>query len=815
MFLSIITRCKDEFFIKEFIDYYLCEGVDHIYIIDDDSNDKSIYNDVEGYSNVTIFFEKNIIQSNFASSVYKQIQELYEWIAYIDVDEFITSNKHKSLRLVDIIKTEFCAVDCIKIPWVMMSSNGAISNPKSILQANVWRWNHDTKHPHTVSKFRCRYEKIEVKCIFKTASFTNIFDHHPLNPRSSATIVNSVDKKPSKLDSFYEKLTEEKIKQAHLMCYHYRIISRQNNVSKLKNNKWYIENGYTLSDLESSDYPEIFDDSLRIRSVKSQPVIVCTGFHRSATSTLANYLANAGLDLGEDLVASHISNVKGHYEDLKAVKLHDEQLKVVGSNWQFHDEVALDPEPDFLYEYINARTAKSYSWGVKDPRICLFLEQWDDALGNLGNYVFIARHWSGCIESLLNRHSRELAYGLMDVTDENPHLKIWAQPDIAAKAWLAYNKRMLKFAKAHPDKVILCTQRALFEGAPLINSINARFGFELDASIDPPFDNSLFNDSASISVKDSLSLALQRQLDSVWEELLNIANFSSANELPVYSFSAEQDERYYLEYKDTVANLSVPVSAFSREQLKREVDISLLSTLDEKSCIDYLVDLRSQLIDEQSLSKVKLHFNEAVYTVGKVQLELARLLQVNKSFIDAIHVYHKCIALGINYPYVNMLLGECYQATEEYELALYYFDKAIAANPNNPTFYVKKAGCLIKLSKSELAENEFLIGIKLLGYLAPLALNYSEFLVQQGKIEDALEVLAQSEKTHPAVLSKIAQLKLARDYKSGVSTYYELMAQQVKGKNKFSWLNKISSNISCANAERDFVVRCFKHWAKL
>ncbi|KHM50096.1 hypothetical protein PL71_06430 [Pseudoalteromonas distincta] len=546
--------------------------------------------------------------------------------------------------------------------------------------------------------------------------------------------------------------------------------------------------------------------------MQSQPVIVCTGFHRSATSTLANYLANAGLDLGEDLVAPHISNVKGHYEDLKAVKLHDEQLKAVGSNWQFHDEVVLDPGPDFLYEYINARSAKSYSWSVKDPRVCLFLEQWEQALGSLGSYVFIVRHWSGCIESLLNRHSRELAYGLMDVTGENLHLKIWAQPDIAAKAWLAYNKRMLKFAKAHPDKVILCTQRALFEGAPIINSINTRFGFELDTNIEPPFDSSLFNDSASTNVKDSLSLALQRQLDSVWEELLNIANFSSANELPAYSFSAEQDEKYYLEYKDKVTKLSVTASVFNKSLLKKEVDISLLSTLDENICIDYLVDLRSQSIDEQSLNKVKVHFNEAV---GKVQLELARLLQVNKRFIDAIHVYHKCIALGTNYPYVNMLLGECYQAIEEYELALYYFDKAIAANLKNPTFYVKKAGCLIKLSKPELAENEFLIGIKLLGYLAPLALNYSEFLVQQDKIELALEVLAQSEKTHPAVLSKIAHLKLARDYKSGVSTYYELMAQQVKGKNKFSWLNKITSNISCANAERDFVVRCFKHWAKL
>ena len=34
-FLGLITRCKDEFFLKEFVDYYLSEGVDHIYILDD------------------------------------------------------------------------------------------------------------------------------------------------------------------------------------------------------------------------------------------------------------------------------------------------------------------------------------------------------------------------------------------------------------------------------------------------------------------------------------------------------------------------------------------------------------------------------------------------------------------------------------------------------------------------------------------------------------------------------------------------------------------------------------------------------------
>ena len=56
-FVGLLTRCKDEFFIKEFCDYYLSQGVDEIYIIDDDSNDKSIYNDINDYR-IIIIYEK-------------------------------------------------------------------------------------------------------------------------------------------------------------------------------------------------------------------------------------------------------------------------------------------------------------------------------------------------------------------------------------------------------------------------------------------------------------------------------------------------------------------------------------------------------------------------------------------------------------------------------------------------------------------------------------------------------------------------------------------------------------------------------------
>ena len=56
LFLGLITRCKDEFFIKEFCDYYLQQGVDKIYVIDDNSNNKSIYNKIINNKNIIIFF---------------------------------------------------------------------------------------------------------------------------------------------------------------------------------------------------------------------------------------------------------------------------------------------------------------------------------------------------------------------------------------------------------------------------------------------------------------------------------------------------------------------------------------------------------------------------------------------------------------------------------------------------------------------------------------------------------------------------------------------------------------------------------------
>lgn len=276
-FLGLITRCKDEYFIKEFCDYYLSQGVDRIFILDDNSNDKTIYKDVIKYEKVQIFFLNNVFKSTNShqmsrvNQLYKKIKRNFKWMISVDVDEFINVRKNPDNTIRKELETTYKKADCIKIPWIMMSSNRIRKSPPKILQGITHRWNHNKKHPNKTQnkKFRCRFNKIEVKCIFKTNKFNHIDIHHPVQPTSkNIIVVESVDNKKSELNSFYHKLNERKINRANMLCYHYRIISVENCIRKLKNSELYKMKRISLNDMLVSDYPEIIDETLKLKSEK-------------------------------------------------------------------------------------------------------------------------------------------------------------------------------------------------------------------------------------------------------------------------------------------------------------------------------------------------------------------------------------------------------------------------------------------------------------------------------------------------------------------------------------------------------------------
>jgi hypothetical protein len=274
-FVGLIVRCKDEPYVREFVNYYINQGIDKIYIIDDNSN-KEIYKDVINNEKVVIIFDKNNIikkmdeEFNGCKRLYNQIKHLFEWIIIVDMDEYITTKKYMNKTIREELETTFKDCMCVKIPWVMMSCNSIKENPESLLQTNIYRWNHNKRHINNRSnerKFRCRYDAIEVKCIFKPRFFNDIFMHNPLKPISSnIKIVESIRNTNQPLDPFYKNLREKDIAEGYLLCYHYRIISVENCLHKIKHNFWYKK--YKLMDLLSNDYPEIIDETLKNKSEK-------------------------------------------------------------------------------------------------------------------------------------------------------------------------------------------------------------------------------------------------------------------------------------------------------------------------------------------------------------------------------------------------------------------------------------------------------------------------------------------------------------------------------------------------------------------
>ena len=267
--IGLIVRCKNEPYVSEFVRYYIEQGIDDIYIIDDNSDSK-IYKDVIHNVKVTIICDEITDwskQFESCNNLYRKIKHMYEWIIVVDMDEYITTKKYVNNTIKEELETTFKNSMCIKIPWVMMSCNSIKNNPDYLLKTNIYRWNHDIRHINNTSnenKFRCRYDNIEVKCIFKPKYFENIFMHHPINPNCKDTIiVESIKNTKQQLDPFYKNLREIDIKEGYLLCYHYRIVSIKNCLNKIKNNLFYKK--YKLKDLLSNDYPEIIDETLKYK----------------------------------------------------------------------------------------------------------------------------------------------------------------------------------------------------------------------------------------------------------------------------------------------------------------------------------------------------------------------------------------------------------------------------------------------------------------------------------------------------------------------------------------------------------------------
>ena len=199
------------------------------------------------------------------------------------------------------------------------------------------------------------------------------------------------------------------------------------------------------------------------------PALLVTGMHRSGTSLLTSILAAAGVHVGDQLMGAAESNPHGHFEDLEFYSLHQRILAANGlSREGFTCQATIDVPAAARGEaaaLVGRRRAAGRLWGWKDPRSTLFLDFWADLLPE-ARHVFVFRPVWEVVDSLFRR-------------GDDPFV---LNPRFAIELWVAYNKRILEFVRAHPRRcLILETARVAADPALVVESVAALCGASLGA----------------------------------------------------------------------------------------------------------------------------------------------------------------------------------------------------------------------------------------------------------------------------------------------------------------------------------------------
>jgi len=175
-------------------------------------------------------------------------------------------------------------------------------------------------------------------------------------------------------------------------------------------------------------------------------LILITGMHRSGTSATARLLNLLGVDFGTDLKNDQPQiNARGFWEDRQALAIDEAVLADLHSVWYEHRELPdnwwLDPGLDRrrrqIQLLVQGHLSRSDMFGIKEPRLCLLLPLWLDALKSFNVeicVVLVTRDPRDVARSLRKRDGFDLATGLL--------------------LWLRYVLAGLRYSRPYPRAVI-------------------------------------------------------------------------------------------------------------------------------------------------------------------------------------------------------------------------------------------------------------------------------------------------------------------------------------------------------------------------
>lgn len=149
-YFSIASVFKNESWIlKEWIEHYKFHGADHIYLVNDFSTDNYLHilKPYINYGFVTLY--QNDIkdyylnrQIDINNKFFKPVLNETQWLAQVDLDEFLYSPKEIDIK---IILKKYIDYSAIISNWVYFGSNGHEKQPKYVVEGFTKRHEYDSK----------------------------------------------------------------------------------------------------------------------------------------------------------------------------------------------------------------------------------------------------------------------------------------------------------------------------------------------------------------------------------------------------------------------------------------------------------------------------------------------------------------------------------------------------------------------------------------------------------------------------------------------------------------------------------------------
>ena len=136
--------------IREWIEHYLLHGVDHIYMINDNSTDNFIqlvqpYID-NGYVTIYNCNESKCwmgMQTAKYNYYFKDVYKLSKWFGIFDLDEFLYSPREVDLKKV---MNKYDNETQLMIDWVHFGSSGHIEQPENVVRSFLYRGEYGSEH---------------------------------------------------------------------------------------------------------------------------------------------------------------------------------------------------------------------------------------------------------------------------------------------------------------------------------------------------------------------------------------------------------------------------------------------------------------------------------------------------------------------------------------------------------------------------------------------------------------------------------------------------------------------------------------------